>query len=94
MVKRAGVYVPLLQRKRMPTPEEVNERYRLGRGEKKLGRKAAAAAPEPTADDHENQRLQDGRKERRRRRYAVERIEHACVHRGPERRKEVLERMI
>ena len=38
MVKRAGVYVPLLQRKRMPTPEEVNERYRLGRGAKKLGR--------------------------------------------------------
>ena len=33
------------------TPEEVNERYRLGRGAKKLGRKAAAAATEPTADD-------------------------------------------
>ncbi|KAI0744773.1 tRNA pseudouridine synthase [Earliella scabrosa] len=55
MVKRAGVYVPLLQRKRMPTPEEVNERYRLGRGAKKLGRKAAAAAIEPTADDDANE---------------------------------------
>ncbi|PIL26057.1 hypothetical protein GSI_11811 [Ganoderma sinense ZZ0214-1] len=47
MVKRAGTYVPLLQRKRMPTPEEVNARYRLGRGAKKLERKAAVAA----ADD-------------------------------------------
>ena len=46
MVKRAGQYVPLLQRKRMLTPEEVNERYRLGRGAKKLERRAAA-----TADD-------------------------------------------
>ncbi|EJF59244.1 tRNA pseudouridine synthase [Dichomitus squalens LYAD-421 SS1] len=44
MVKRAGVYVPLLQRKRMLTPDEVNERYRLGRGAKKLERKAASAA--------------------------------------------------
>ena len=43
IVKRAGTYVPLLQRKRMPTPEEVNERYRLGRGAKKLERKAAVA---------------------------------------------------
>ncbi|RDX43651.1 tRNA pseudouridine synthase [Lentinus brumalis] len=47
MVKRAGTYVPLLQRKRMPTPDEVNERYRLGRGAKKLGRKAAPT----TADE-------------------------------------------
>ena len=44
--------------------------------------------------DHENQRLQDRRKERRRSSYAVERIEHARVDRGPERREEVLERMI
>ncbi|KAI0695287.1 tRNA pseudouridine synthase [Cerioporus squamosus] len=43
IVKRLGTYVPLLQRKRMPTPDEVNERYRLGRGAKKLGRKAAPA---------------------------------------------------
>ncbi|KAI0742667.1 tRNA pseudouridine synthase [Daedaleopsis nitida] len=50
MVKRAGTYVPLLQRKRMPTPEEVNERYRLGRGAKKLERKAAASSA-VVADD-------------------------------------------
>ena len=55
MVKRAGVYGTLLQRKRMPTPEEVNERYRLGRGAKKLGRKAAAAAIERTVDDDANE---------------------------------------
>ncbi|KAI0351660.1 tRNA pseudouridine synthase [Trametes cingulata] len=36
MVKRAATYTPLLERKRMLTPEEVNERYRLGRGAKKL----------------------------------------------------------
>ena len=49
IVKRTGTYVPLLQRKRMPTPEEVNERYRLGRGAKKLGRKAVA--PQASPDD-------------------------------------------
>ncbi|KAI0752150.1 tRNA pseudouridine synthase [Fomes fomentarius] len=53
MVKRAGVYVPLLQRKRMLTAEEVNERYRLGRGAKKLERKTAAAVV--SAEDDVNE---------------------------------------
>ena len=48
-VKRAAVYVPLLERKRSLTPEEVNARYRLGRGAKKLERRAAVApAPATT----------------------------------------------
>ncbi|OJT14250.1 tRNA pseudouridine(38/39) synthase [Trametes pubescens] len=47
-VKRAATYTPLLERKRMLTPEEVNTRYRLGRGAKKLERRAAALA---VADD-------------------------------------------
>ncbi|KAI0772484.1 tRNA pseudouridine synthase [Trametes elegans] len=51
MVKRAATYVPLLERKRMLTPEEVNERYRLGRGAKRLERRAAAAAAVPADDD-------------------------------------------
>ncbi|KAH9856341.1 tRNA pseudouridine synthase [Lenzites betulinus] len=51
MVKRAAVYTPLLERKRMLTPEEVNERYRLGRGAKKLERRAAIAGNGGADDD-------------------------------------------
>ncbi|KAI0632823.1 tRNA pseudouridine synthase [Trametes polyzona] len=50
MAKRMATYTPLLERKRMLTPEEVNERYRLGRGAKRLERRAAASA-NATADD-------------------------------------------
>ena len=51
-VKRTGVYVPLLERKRMATPEEINERWRLGRGAKKLERRTAAkTAPEDGGDE-------------------------------------------
>ncbi|KAI9068845.1 tRNA pseudouridine synthase [Trametes sanguinea] len=49
MVKRMATYTPLLERKRMMTPEEVNERYRLGRGAKRLEKRAAAASA--VADD-------------------------------------------
>ena len=42
-VKRVATHVPLLERKRALTAEEINERYRLGRGAKKLGQRAAAA---------------------------------------------------
>ncbi|KAI0830109.1 tRNA pseudouridine synthase [Trametes gibbosa] len=51
MVKRAAVYTPLLERKRMLTPEQVNERYRLGRGAKKLERRAAVAGEAGAEDD-------------------------------------------
>ncbi|KAI0334139.1 tRNA pseudouridine synthase [Cubamyces sp. BRFM 1775] len=48
MAKRAATYTPLLQRKRMLTAEQINERYRLGRGAQKLSRKVTTDA---VADD-------------------------------------------
>ncbi|KAJ8472933.1 hypothetical protein ONZ51_g8190 [Trametes cubensis] len=44
MTKRAAAYTPLLERKRGLPAEQMNERYRLGRGAKKLERRAAANA--------------------------------------------------
>ena len=40
----------ILERKRMASPEEINERYRLGRGAKRLGKREAVAAA-ATVDD-------------------------------------------
>ncbi|KAI0668901.1 tRNA pseudouridine synthase [Trametes maxima] len=53
MVKRAATYTPILQRKRMLTPEEVNARYRLGRGAKKLEKRAAANVDASTNDQND-----------------------------------------
>ncbi|TFY62448.1 hypothetical protein EVJ58_g3858 [Rhodofomes roseus] len=44
--KRAAGYTPLLERGRKDTPEEINERWRLGKGAKRMDRKNAVAASE------------------------------------------------
>ncbi|KAH9916248.1 tRNA pseudouridine synthase [Epithele typhae] len=49
--RRWTTYTPLLRRKRLRTPEEINERWRLTKGAKRAERKAAAAATTEVQDD-------------------------------------------
>ncbi|KDQ54550.1 hypothetical protein JAAARDRAFT_49184 [Jaapia argillacea MUCL 33604] len=49
--RRTGKYVPLLQRKRLDSVEVVNERYRVGKGDRRAARKASAAVDERDGDE-------------------------------------------
>ena len=50
---RSSLYVPLLKRKRLEHVDVVNERWRLGKGERKAQRKASAGADAGPVDEGE-----------------------------------------